>query len=125
MFNKRLEIKLLTKDVANKGVPYSFVKRIKRLFGINSKFNIPHIKNNARRLFNSKLKNSTINKKLNSYNKEAIQFLIESKTYRGLRHKFYLPVRGQRTHTNAKTIRKQKIPKKKKISKKKKRKKLK
>jgi len=121
MFNKRLEIRLLTKDVANKGVPYSFVKRIKRLFGINSKFNIPHIKNNARRLFNSKLKNSTINKKLNSYNKEAIQFLIESKTYRGLRHKFYLPVRGQRTHTNAKTIRKQKIPKKK-ISKKKKRK---
>lgn len=119
MFNKRLEIRLLTKDVANKGVPYSFVKRIKRLFGINSKFNIPHIKNNARRLFNSKLKNSTINKKLNSYNKEAIQFLIESKTYRGLRHKFYLPVRGQRTHTNAKTIRKQKIPKKK-ISKKKK-----
>lgn len=32
-----------------------------------------------------------------------IQFLVENKTYRGIRHKSGLPVRGQRTHTNAKT----------------------
>ena len=108
MFDKKNEIKILTKEFVNKGVPYLFVKRIKRLFGINSKFNISHIKNNAVQSFKSKLENSLINKKLSFYNKEAIKFLIQSKTYKGIRHKFYLPVRGQRTHTNAKT-RKKKI----------------
>jgi small subunit ribosomal protein S13 len=29
------------------------------------------------------------------------------KTYRGIRHRKGLPVRGQRTHTNAKTVKKQ------------------
>jgi small subunit ribosomal protein S13 len=29
--------------------------------------------------------------------------LIEIKSYRGLRHRKGLPVRGQRTHTNART----------------------
>ncbi|MCX7944580.1 MAG: 30S ribosomal protein S13, partial [Deltaproteobacteria bacterium] len=32
-----------------------------------------------------------------------IKRLIELNTYRGLRHKRNLPVRGQRTHTNART----------------------
>lgn len=34
------------------------------------------------------------------------QFLITIKSYRGLRKKKGFPVRGQRTHTNAKTARK-------------------
>lgn len=34
------------------------------------------------------------------------QFLISIKSYRGLRRKKGFPVRGQRTHTNAKTARK-------------------
>jgi small subunit ribosomal protein S13 len=32
--------------------------------------------------------------------------LVEIKSYRGLRHNQGLPIRGQRTHTNAKTARK-------------------
>ena len=32
-----------------------------------------------------------------------IKFLVEMGCYRGVRHKKGLPVRGQRTHTNAKT----------------------
>lgn len=32
-----------------------------------------------------------------------IQRLMATKTYRGSRHQFGLPVRGQRTHTNTKT----------------------
>jgi len=38
--------------------------------------------------------------------KKNIQKLIDSKTYLGLRHRSKLPIRGQRTKTNAKTQRK-------------------
>ena len=42
-------------------------------------------------------------RKLNLLNKKKLVFI---KSYRGLRKKKGLPVRGQRTHTNAKTARK-------------------
>lgn len=35
-----------------------------------------------------------------------ISFLIRNKVYRGTRHKLGYPVRGQRTHTNARTRKK-------------------
>ena len=35
-----------------------------------------------------------------------IKRLVELNCYRGLRHKKNLPVRGQRTHSNSKTVRK-------------------
>jgi small subunit ribosomal protein S13 len=35
--------------------------------------------------------------------KNNIIFLSKIKTYKGVRHKLGYPVRGQRTHTNAKT----------------------
>lgn len=38
-----------------------------------------------------------------------VKFLVEMGCYRGIRHRRSLPVRGQRTHTNAKTIRKSKL----------------
>jgi small subunit ribosomal protein S13 len=38
--------------------------------------------------------------------REDILKLIDAKTYRGTRHALGLPVRGQRTHTNANTARK-------------------
>jgi small subunit ribosomal protein S13 len=37
---------------------------------------------------------------------EKIDLLSAIKTYRGLRHRLGLPVRGQRTHTNARTVKK-------------------
>ncbi len=39
---------------------------------------------------------------------KRIEYLKLIKTYRGIRHRKGLPVRGQRTHTNAKTVKKQK-----------------
>jgi small subunit ribosomal protein S13 len=47
---------------------------------------------------------------------QNIKRLIDIKSYRGLRHKKGLPVRGQRTHTNARTRKgpKRRIQKKKK-----------
>lgn len=38
--------------------------------------------------------------------KQKIDLLSSLKTYRGLRHRLGLPVRGQRTHTNARTVKK-------------------
>jgi small subunit ribosomal protein S13 len=40
---------------------------------------------------------------LRNKNKTAVQRLINIASYRGRRHKHAYPVRGQRTHTNAKT----------------------
>lgn len=50
-----------------------------------------------------KLKVSNELKKIESF---RLQKLISIKTYRGLRRVKGLPVRGQRTHTNAKTAKK-------------------
>jgi hypothetical protein len=38
--------------------------------------------------------------------RENISFFITNKSLRGFRHKNSLPVRGQRTRTNAKTVKK-------------------
>lgn len=43
---------------------------------------------------------------LKTFDKKNVEFLVNNKSYRGSRHKKSLPVRGQRTHTNAKTIKK-------------------
>jgi small subunit ribosomal protein S13 len=45
--------------------------------------------------------------------KNNIEFLKENRSYRGVRHSYFLSVRGQRTHTNAKTQRNKKNKKKK------------
>jgi small subunit ribosomal protein S13 len=41
---------------------------------------------------------------LKKQKEQDIDLLIKNKSYRGKRHKMYYPVRGQRTHTNARTV---------------------
>ena len=41
--------------------------------------------------------------------KQNVRFLVELNTYKGIRHKDSLPVRGQRTRTNSKTKKKNKF----------------
>lgn len=48
---------------------------------------------------------------LRSANRAAVQRLISIRSYRGSRHVQRLPVRGQRTHTNARTQKKRPVPK--------------
>lgn len=48
-------------------------------------------------------KNYTIERNLRREISQNIKRLIEINSYRGIRHKRGLPVRGQRTHTNART----------------------
>jgi ribosomal protein S13 len=40
------------------------------------------------------------------FNSDTLKFLVANKSYRGNRHEYRFPVRGQRTHTNAKTAKK-------------------
>lgn len=66
-----------------------------------SNYHIQKIKNFFE---NPKSKYYIINIYLNK--KTFIKELIQLKNYRGIRHKLHLPVRGQRTHSNSKTIKK-------------------
>ena len=47
---------------------------------------------------------STFGKNLDKLNKRTLQFLIQTGSLNGLKFKMGLPTRGQRTHTNSKTI---------------------
>lgn len=50
-------------------------------------------------------KNYKIEGELRQIIKQNINFLKDMKTYRGVRHMRHLPVRGQRTKTNSRTVR--------------------
>ncbi len=56
-----------------------------------------------------------LNKKVKKHSKKYvfknIKFLINTNTYRGKRHYYKYPVRGKKTHTNAKTAQKQLLKK--------------
>ena len=60
--------------------------------------------NEIRKINNKIEKSYLVEGKLRTKISTDVQFLIENKTYRGSRHLKKLPVRGQRTHTNARTM---------------------
>jgi small subunit ribosomal protein S13 len=55
------------------------------------------------------LQNLILDTVLKKQKRKVILFIIETKSYRGIRHIFNLPVRGQRTRTNARSRKKNKI----------------
>jgi len=52
------------------------------------------------------LLNLTLNNELKKFRSSTLKNLVSIKSYRGLRKVRGLPVRGQRTHTNAKSSKK-------------------
>ena len=65
------------------------------------------LRNSHKRLLKSKFSNTPpLAARLQAYNKSRCQRLINIQSYSGRRHKFGYPVRGQRTHTNARTQKK-------------------
>ena len=84
------------------------IKAFKKL-GLNTKtFRLQlnnRYKKNIQKFFQKKI----FGKKLKQKTKSHIDFVIKNKTYKGMRHKNRYPVRGQRTHTNAKTKKKIKL----------------
>jgi|SaaInlStandDraft_4_1057021.scaffolds.fasta_scaffold67121_2 small subunit ribosomal protein S13 len=91
------------------GVNSKKVKSLCQKFGLNP-FN-KNIKlkkkNNAFVIKNFKVEEYDKNLKLQI--RKNIKFLNQIRTYRGIRHNLKLPVRGQRTKTNAKTKKRFKI----------------
>lgn len=96
------KINIEKQDIENQ---YSFKFRLVNLLGINPRQKSVFLTKEAKFLLNNqkKLPSSELQKR------NCIQFLKDNKSYRGIRHKIRLPVRGQRTHTNAKTRKKKKV----------------
>ena len=102
-----------------KSVKKHFLKRFgigfKTLFkfylrkGLNTRLNNKlRLKKKHTNRFNRRLKKKTTGRKLKLQIKNTIKFYIKIKNIKGLRHKLSYPVRGQRTHTNARTRKKMK-----------------
>jgi small subunit ribosomal protein S13 len=82
-------------------------KRICKNIGINPKTTINQLKKNQlNRLINYINKNIKIEQLLKKSKKDQFDNLLNIKINRGIRRNLGLPVRGQRTHTNAKTCKK-------------------
>ncbi len=77
--------------------------------GFNVKQNIKFLNSKQQLEIDKNIKKYPSGKKLYVGIKENLNFLFKIKSYRGLRHKFKYPSRGQRTHTNAKTKQKFKL----------------
>lgn len=82
-------------------------KKICYNIGVNPKTTISKLKKNQ---LNSLIqyinKNIKIEQILKKIKKDQFNELLNIKINRGIRHNLGLPVRGQRTHTNAKTAKK-------------------
>lgn len=78
---------------------------LKTNFGYNSRFKALnlHIKNKHFDTLQENANRSLIGNKLKRSILDCIAYSAEAKTYRSIRHKLSLPVRGQRTRTNAQT----------------------
>ena len=85
---------------------YKSIKICKNI-GINPQTTINSLKKNQlNRLINYINKNIKIEQLLKKEKKDQINYLLNMKNNRGIRRNLGLPVRGQRTHTNAKTSKK-------------------
>jgi len=90
------------------GLSFSSVKFIFDEVGVNTKKPRIKIKLNLLKKINILAKDICDEYTLPVKLREIIKFYINLNNYKGSRHSKYLPVRGQRTHTNAKTRKKSK-----------------
>ena len=82
-------------------------KKICKNIGINPHITINKLKSNhVNRLIKYINKNIKVEQLLKKEKKDKLNELLEIKSNRGIRLNQGLPVRGQRTHTNAKTVKK-------------------
>lgn len=115
IINKKLvdEKKILYALLKLYGINISSSKNICKNIGLNPKTKTINIKNyHINRLKNFIKENIIIEHFLKDDKKKKISFLLTIKNRRGIRQYYGLPVRGQRTHSNAKTIKKKLISKK-------------
>lgn len=105
-----LKPKIIAKATNNNyGVGLNILKGFKNKVGLNTR--IKNITWNAFHInqFLKVSKSLILNKALKLFNRNTVEFMQNLRTYKGIRHKLKYPCRGQRTHTNAKTVKKLKI----------------
>jgi small subunit ribosomal protein S13 len=88
------------------GINKEKITYLTKKFGFNIRIHSFNLFKEKKDLLKILLKDKKQGRALYDFNVENINFLKNNKSYRGLRHRRYLPVRGQRTHTNAQTIKK-------------------
>lgn len=79
---------------------------LRKIFGLNIRKKPRKVKTKQKNLIRRILFKNKIGKQLKIKTQNIIKFYVELKSYKGLRHKYKYPVRGQRTRTNAKTTKK-------------------
>lgn len=89
-----------------KGINKKSLNVIHKKLGFNNRIRTSLLTNQKNVIYLDILKNEKQNRSLKEYTNNCINFLKSTRLYRGMRHKYGLPVRGQRTHTNAKTVKK-------------------
>jgi small subunit ribosomal protein S13 len=115
IFNKKLinSKKIIYSLINLYGINIFQSKKICKYVGINQNIKTINLKiYHTNRLKNYIKKNIIIEHFLKEKEKKNKNFLLEIKNIRGIRQHFGLPIRGQRTHSNAKTSKKNKYEKK-------------
>lgn len=75
--------------------------------GINPQITLNQLKtNHVNRLIMYINKNLKVEQTLKKDKQDRLRYLLDIKSNRGIRQNIGLPVRGQRTHTNARTVKK-------------------
>jgi small subunit ribosomal protein S13 len=104
---KNKNTSFLKKFISNNlGVGQSTGRNLFKTLGLNVRIVSNIIKEKQINEVNKKVQIKPLGKKLKDNIINSINFLSKNKTYKGIRHKLKYPVRGQRTHTNAKTKKK-------------------
>lgn len=103
---KKIEIPFFKRINKIFGINKSTILKIYKKIGINTKINIIKISKIKKWKIQKYLQFQLIETPLQDLIKNNILKQINVRTYKGLRHKYNYPVRGQRTHTNCKTQKK-------------------
>lgn len=91
------------------GISFNTLNQTYNLLGLNKKKINITLKLNKKNIFNKIFTLFTYNETLKIKLEKQISYYRNLKNYRGMRHIYKYPVRGQRTHTNAKTQKKLKL----------------
>jgi small subunit ribosomal protein S13 len=86
------------------GIGPSSAKAICDKYNLNDRVRFKDLNEKQKTFLAQELSNLKLESQLRKQKKDNIKKLIDIKSYRGLRHKLGLPVRGQRTHSNGRTF---------------------
>ena len=104
-FNSK-KFNIYTNLYSSYGVGKKTITNIYLKLGINNKTRPKNVKKNKLIKIFKILKKKLIGKRLKKYVKSSIKHYLTLRTCKGIRHSKNYPIRGQRTHTNAKTKKK-------------------